>query len=58
MKYVQKAGAPHDYREWCASVRGTPNENYRCLGNPEKSNLQQTLLQEQGWLCAYTIAAS
>lgn len=55
MKHVQKASPPHNYRQWCALVRGTANEDYRCLMNPEKVNLQQALLREQGWLCAYTM---
>jgi uncharacterized protein (TIGR02646 family) len=55
MKYVRKGRAPHDFRQWCTSMRGTPNEDYRCLMNPEKTNLQHALLSEQGWLCAYTM---
>ncbi len=55
MKYVRKIGAPSDYRVWCNQVRGTANENYRCLLNPEKQSLHRALLKEQGWLCAYTM---
>jgi uncharacterized protein (TIGR02646 family) len=36
-------------------MQGTSNENYGCLQNPEKRNLHQALLREQGWLCAYTM---
>jgi len=55
MKYVRKGGPPHDYSAWCQRMRGTANENYGCLQNPEKRSLHQALLREQGWLCAYTM---
>jgi uncharacterized protein (TIGR02646 family) len=55
MKHIQKAGAPHDYVNWCNEARGTVNEDYRCLQNPEKESLHQALIKEQGWLCAYTM---
>ena len=55
MKYIQKTGAPHEYMAWCRRVRGTPSEDFRSLQNPEKASLHEALLQEQGWLCAYTM---
>jgi uncharacterized protein (TIGR02646 family) len=55
MKYVRKTGAPHDYINWCNRVRGTDDEDYRRLRNPERSSLHRALLSEQGGLCAYTM---
>lgn len=55
MKHIQKGGAPQEYVVWCRRVRGTPTEDFRSLKNPEKGSLHETLLQEQGWLCAYTM---
>jgi len=55
MKHVRKAGMPNDYSVWRRQVCGSANEDYRCLQNPEKRHLHQALLQEQGWLCAYTM---
>lgn len=55
MKHVKKAGMPNEYKIWRKKVRGSVNEDYRCLQNPEKAILHRALLQEQGWLCAYTM---
>jgi uncharacterized protein (TIGR02646 family) len=55
MKHVKKAGMPIDYSNWCRLVHGSVNEDYQCLQNPEKGSLHRALLQEQGWLCAYTM---
>jgi len=55
MKHIQKTDVPHEYMAWCRRVRGTPTEDFRSLQNPEKASLHEALLQEQGWLCAYTM---
>ena len=55
MKYITKQGAPRDYLDWCKANQGLANEDYRCLQNPEKASLHETLLSEQGDLCAYTM---
>lgn len=56
MKYIKKEGAPADYITWCKNVAGTPDEHFeKGLRNPEKSNLKDALLQEQGYICAYTL---
>jgi len=55
MKYIKKAGAPLDFVAWRRLMRDTPNEDFGNLQNPEKMNLREALLQEQGWLCAYTM---
>ncbi|MDB6095545.1 MAG: hypothetical protein JWM32_3107 [Verrucomicrobia bacterium] len=56
MKYVRKAGEPHEYRLWRQSVSGTTEENFRTgLKNPVKRLLHVALVGEQGALCAYTM---
>jgi uncharacterized protein (TIGR02646 family) len=55
MKYVKKVGAPTIYSNWCRCVKGSVNEHYNNLQNPEKEALHETLLKEQGWICAYTM---
>ena len=55
MKRISKTRAPHSYLKWCKLVRGTQDEDYRRLQNPEKADLHRKLLEEQGWLCAYTM---
>jgi uncharacterized protein (TIGR02646 family) len=56
MKYVRKAGEPHEYREWRNQVRGTQDENFpNGLRNPLKARLHAALIHEQGFLCAYTM---
>ena len=40
MKYVSKAGEPHEYAEWRNLVRGTQDENFpNGLRNPLKAML-------------------
>ncbi|CCH55572.1 hypothetical protein BN8_04839 [Fibrisoma limi BUZ 3] len=55
MKYITKQGAPRNYLDWCKANEGLNNEDYRCLQNPEKASLHETLIKEQGGLCAYTM---
>lgn len=55
MKTVRKHGAPHAYTRWRASVRGSVDEDYRRLRNPLKAEVLESLLKDQGWLCAYTM---
>lgn len=56
MKHIRKAGVPHFYKEWRKTVKGTANEDYpNGLMNPTKGKLHDTLLTEQGYLCAYTM---
>jgi uncharacterized protein (TIGR02646 family) len=54
MKYIIKRGSPHQYEEW---RRQSPNANYKQPGipNPPKNFLYARLLEEQGFLCAYTM---
>lgn len=56
MKHIKKRRtAPREYRKWCKDHKGKENEDYRCLQNPEKDILHKALLEEQGFLCAYTL---
>ena len=55
MKYIKKSGAPHEYRVWCRQVQGTQDADYRMLTRRQKDPLHLSLIEEQGWLCAYTM---
>lgn len=55
MKFIKKQGAPAQYLSWCKKVAGTADEHYNSLRDPEKSLLRDSLLKEQGFLCAYTM---
>lgn len=55
MKYIRKGGAPHSYARWCTDVKGTAKEDFRELPRREKEALLDSLIREQGALCAYTM---
>ena len=55
MKHIQKAGAPRGYSQWCVTVAGTTQADYRELPATEKQALLVALIIEQGALCAYTM---
>jgi uncharacterized protein (TIGR02646 family) len=55
MKFVQKGGPPHEYRNWCRQVEGTNKEDYREMQSDIKSVVLAALIQEQGDICAYTM---
>jgi uncharacterized protein (TIGR02646 family) len=55
MKHIQKAGCPHSYARWRASVAGTIKSDWREVPAPEKRRLLVALIEEQGALCAYTM---
>ena len=55
MKYIQKAGCPHAYSQWCAAVAGTGKSNWREVPAAQKGPLLLALVTEQGELCAYTM---
>jgi len=55
MKYVQKWGAPHQYRRWCREVKGTNKEDYREIPGGMKLAVLAALVKEQGEICAYTM---
>ena len=55
MKRIQKGSPPGIYSQWCESVVGTSQSDYRDIPGDAKQALLVALLQEQGALCAYTM---
>jgi uncharacterized protein (TIGR02646 family) len=55
VKYIQKAGCPRVYSQWCATVAGTNKADWREVPPGPKDALLSALIQEQGALCAYTM---
>jgi uncharacterized protein (TIGR02646 family) len=53
MKYIVKAIEPESLSEWKLLQQQTPNYNYANLQNPQKRELHQSLLNEQGKICCY-----
>jgi uncharacterized protein (TIGR02646 family) len=56
MRRIRKSREPRPLTEWRLRYRGTPNYNYSLLRqNPNVVEaVMMSLLEEQGWLCAYT----
>lgn len=55
MKFIRKAGAPHEYTRWCRSVEGTYKESYGEIPGKIKAVVLSTLAEDQGCICAYTM---
>lgn len=53
MKYIEKGEEPESFTTWKALARTTPNWGYTYLQNPEKREVHDSLLQEQGYICCY-----
>ncbi len=53
MKYIKKGEEPESFKTWKAVARTTPNWGYSYLQNPEKRELHDALLREQGYICCY-----
>jgi len=53
MKHVQKQEAPDSFERWKAQANDDWQPTYADLQNPEKAQLQEALLSEQGWVCCY-----
>ncbi|HFJ9781965.1 TPA: retron system putative HNH endonuclease [Stenotrophomonas maltophilia] len=53
MKHVQKQEAPESFERWKAQANDDWQPTYADLQNPEKAQLQEALLSEQGWVCCY-----
>ncbi len=53
MKYIKKGEEPESFKTWKAVARSTPNWGYSYLQNPQKKELHEALLQEQGYICCY-----
>jgi uncharacterized protein (TIGR02646 family) len=53
MKQVIKQKEPESFKQWKARVNADWQPSYGDLQNPEKAELHQKLLTEQGWVCCY-----
>lgn len=54
MRRITKSHAPQTLQAWCNENKDL-NHNYKALlGTEAHSKLKEKLLEEQGWLCAYT----
>ena len=53
MKYIKKGEEPESFKTWKALARTTPNWGYSYLQNPEKRELHEALIREQGYICCY-----
>lgn len=53
MKYIKKGEEPESFKAWKALAKTTPNWGYSYLQNPEKRELHDALLREQGYICCY-----
>ncbi len=53
MKYIKKGEEPQSFTTWKAIARTTPNWGYSYLQNPEKKELHDALIREQGYICCY-----
>lgn len=53
MRHVLKDAAPHSFDTWKDMANDDWQPSYENLQNPEKSELHQALLNEQGQLCCY-----
>lgn len=54
MKKVTKTHTPQKLTEWCNENREVNHKYEHLLGTEAHQDLKSKLLQEQGWLCAYT----
>jgi uncharacterized protein (TIGR02646 family) len=55
MKKILKNGRPLRYALWCNKVAGTDKEDYNELPPAEKQVLLDALIEEQGFICGYTM---
>jgi uncharacterized protein (TIGR02646 family) len=53
VKYIKKGEEPESFKTWKALARTTPNWGYSYLQNPEKRELHEALIREQGYICCY-----
>lgn len=54
MRKIEKRGEPKELSQWRAVNRGNPNFGYALIGSELRELLKQQMLEEQGYLCAYT----
>lgn len=53
MKHVAKGESPESFERWKANANANWQPSYGDLQNPEKRDLHDALLKEQGWVCCY-----
>ncbi|MCA8082697.1 retron system putative HNH endonuclease [Burkholderia cenocepacia] len=53
MKHFAKGQSPKSFEDWKNQANDNWQPSYDLLANPEKQDLHQTLLAEQGWVCCY-----
>ncbi len=54
MRYIKKEKTLPQLTIWIAVNRTLPNFNYKSLPSSVRNEIKNTLLQEQGYICAYT----
>ncbi len=56
MRHILKRGEPRDLKDWKKKMKDSPqNLRYVNLPSKEKNSIKTALLNEQGYLCAYTL---
>jgi uncharacterized protein (TIGR02646 family) len=57
MRYIDKSAAPRVYNDWLKEMRKDSPQNitYENLPTDKKNAVKIALLEEQGYLCAYTL---
>src|SRR5262245_25782450 len=54
MRWIQKRNEPHQLTEWRSRYANDINFHYKLIDRDTHQAIIDALLQEQGWLCAYT----
>jgi uncharacterized protein (TIGR02646 family) len=54
MRTIDKRSEPGDHTEWRAANQGDVNYGYDLMGAKLRETVKESLLKEQGWICAYT----
>ena len=53
MKWIEKGEEPTAFKEWKDKSNDEWTPSYEILSNPEKSQLHEALLKDQGYICCY-----
>jgi len=53
MKHIVKNSEPQDFKDWKRLENENWKPTYNDLQNPEKQNVYNSLLNEQGYICCY-----
>ena len=54
MRHIQKRNEPQSLTQWRATFQNDPNFGYLLIEANLRREIRQTLVAEQGGLCAYT----